>query len=90
MPAEKLNMERHTKRKPPTPEQILAEQKRVAEADTAKIQANLPAVAPTPQLPAEPALNSADEYLARNPSMIVGRAAHRRPVTKMLSRHYCH
>ena len=78
MPTEKLNMERHSKRKPPTPEQIKAEQIRQAEADTAQIQANLPAVAPTPQLPAitEPALNNADEYLARNPSMIIGRPAH--------------
>jgi hypothetical protein len=78
MPAGKLNMERHTKRTPPTPEQIKAEQKRQADADAAQIQANLPAVAPTPQLPAvmEPALNNADEYLARNPSMIIGRATH--------------
>jgi len=78
MPTGKLNMERHTKRTPPTPEQIKAEQKRQAEADAAQLQNNLPAVAPTPQLPAvmEPALNNADEYLARNPSMIIGRAAH--------------
>jgi hypothetical protein len=78
MPTGKLNMERHTKRTPPTPQQIKAEQIRQAEADAAQIQANLPAVAPAPQLPAtmEPALNNADEYLARNPSMIIGRAAH--------------
>jgi hypothetical protein len=78
MLAEKLNFERHTKRKPPTPEQIRAEQKQQAEADTAQIQANLPAVPPAAQLPAimEPALNNADEYLARNPSMVVGRPAH--------------
>ena len=80
MPAEKLNMERHTKRTPPTPptpEQIMTERKRQAEADTAQIQANLPVAAPT-QLPAAmgPALSNADEYLARNPSMIVGRQAH--------------
>ena len=63
MPTGKLNMERHTKRTPPpTPEQIKAEQIRQAEADTAQIQANLPAVAPTPQLPTivEPALNNAE------------------------------
>jgi hypothetical protein len=75
---ERLNMERHSKRQPPTPEQIAAEQKRQAEADRAQIQASLPVVAPPAQLPAsmEPALSSADEYLARNPSMIVGRPAH--------------
>ena len=62
----------------PTSEQIIAAQKRQAEADTARTQTSLPAVAPAPQLPAtaEPALNSADEYLARNPSMIIGRPAH--------------
>jgi hypothetical protein len=78
MPTGKLNMERHTKRQPPTPEQIKAEQKRLTEIDAAQTQANLPAVAPMPQLPAvtEPALNNADEYLARNPSMIIGRATH--------------
>jgi hypothetical protein len=78
MPTEKLNLERHTKRNPPTPQQVKAEQIRQAEADAAQIQANLPAVAPASQLPAimEPALNNTDEYLARNPSMIIGRAAH--------------
>jgi hypothetical protein len=78
MPAGKLNMERHSKRNLPTPETIKAEQIRQAEADAAQVQANLPAVAPTPQLPAtmEPALNNADEYLARNPSMVIGRPAH--------------
>jgi hypothetical protein len=35
-------MERHTKRKPPTSEQIRAQQQRQAEADTARVKANLP------------------------------------------------
>jgi len=80
MPAEKLKMERHSKRQPPSPEQVLAEQKRQAEADHTRVQANLPMVTPTPRPPVVidlvPALNNADEYLVRNPSMIIGRAAH--------------
>jgi hypothetical protein len=40
---ENLNMERHSKRKSPTPEQIRAEQQRQAERDCAQVQANLPA-----------------------------------------------
>jgi hypothetical protein len=48
MSMEKLNMERHAKRTPPTPAQIRAEQIRQAEADTARAQANLPAPAPAP------------------------------------------
>jgi hypothetical protein len=66
---------------PPSPERIRAEQIRQAEADTARATARLPVVTPAPQPPAvtidnAPALNNADEYLARNPSMIIGRAAH--------------
>jgi hypothetical protein len=44
--------ERHTKRQPPTPEQIRAEQKRQAEAERAQIQANLPPSGNGANLPA--------------------------------------
>lgn len=74
-PQPPLPTELHSKRTPPTPEQINAEQRRVAEKEHAARQANLPATLPgTPALPTMPALLSADDYFGRNPSrMVVGR-----------------
>jgi hypothetical protein len=53
------------KHQPPTPEQVRAAQRQQAERDTTR--ANLPAVAPTPAVPAVPALRSTDDYFGRNP-----------------------
>jgi hypothetical protein len=64
MPNEKLNMERHSKRTPPTPEQIRAGQKADAEKEFAERQAALPPVPIKPTSVAVPDnRNDVQKYL---------------------------
>jgi hypothetical protein len=75
MKAEKLPLEQHSKRKPPTPEQIRAEQKRQAEGDRAQIKANLPVAANSSTALAIPdSRTDVQRYLDEiAPASIVGR-----------------
>ena len=56
-----------------TPEQVRAQQKADAEKANTALQASLPAIVKRAALPALPAIDGADAYIDRNPTMMVGR-----------------
>jgi hypothetical protein len=73
MPTEKLN-ERHTKRSPPTPEQVRAQQIADAEKAHAEAQAKLPAKMPNTAVAVPDNRNGVQRYLDEiAPASIVGR-----------------
>jgi hypothetical protein len=64
---EKLPIERHSTRQPPSVTQILAEQKAFAEKQTANVKANLPTTRPAAApLPAADSRTPAEQYVAGN------------------------
>ena len=70
----KLPTEQHSKRQPPTPEQIRAQQKRDAEKNRAGVQANLPAAAKATAVAAPDTRTGVQKYLDEiAPASIVGR-----------------